>query len=483
MCLASNPPPGGQDGSAGRQTLLGGEIGFGGSFDSNPDGFSGPDFGKPPGRRATLLTPPPETTSPAFGELDIAPRPSARIKPPAPDVSTPRIVELDIAPGGPPPTVPAFAPPGAFDAAPAPRLPKPALARHSILTRPVQGADLSGPLSLRMAQRAPAPPPAPAAPPVLPRPAARPTVAATKLDPPPRIPADPSPRPDQVKTALAFDPALSELLLTGGAASPVEEFKNVSRALSGLLPGTPSFERAQQRLTDLEKGFSEAERQDVLTFLLDRASSEVGDLADPFDGRATGDLRPPSFRSDFVENNPLGLPVKSVGDTIAGLKALAGRHPVNPFSGRILSPGEALDSQVQTLTGAATGLAGNAIGRMKRAFEARLKSLETRNQSATKLRSEKLDRATIDLLDSRIEPGKPRSLVRDAVTELLDGAVDTTRDPRKSVRNYEKPGDIFEAKVDFYAAIHNAKGQLKKVTPFQDGKGEFIDLPDGTRMQ
>ena len=136
MCLASTPPAGGS------KTILGSESAIGSGFDSaadgfsgrnaNDQGFSGPDLSTSQHhRRGTLLTPSPSPTPPDFGELDTTPGPFAQksLSNAALGGSGPRELDITPAPGVLSSAVPAFAPPYTLDAAPAPKLPKPALAR------------------------------------------------------------------------------------------------------------------------------------------------------------------------------------------------------------------------------------------------------------------------------------------------------------------------------------------------------------------
>lgn len=404
MCLAADGGSGKPPGSTNRTTILGGGLGSGGEFSGSfGDSGGGRGFGPGPGvtppaaRSSTLLTPAP---SPGFDELDIGAGPLAGSKPEASGFPPPDFGELDI--GGPPSAVPAFAPPlDAVDFT-SPKLPKPKPISNSALPPSALGTDLSPPplgtlLDSKISPLIPS-----GLPSVASKPAVHPGPGLGKTGTPPphavapqgaparatgtfgrsEKPKAPAPgfsfpgeeaaatraavlrpavqggneglRPSRTEPVVS--PELDKLLLTGGASSPVGEFLNVTGSLSGLLPGTQSFERAQRRLAELEKGFSQAERKEVVEKLLDRASSRNGGLTDPFQGRSTGELRAPSFRSEFVENNLLGqLTLKPLGETVAGLKALAGQDPVNPFSGRILSPGEVQDSQVLALTSAATG--------------------------------------------------------------------------------------------------------------------------------
>lgn len=302
MCLAADGGSGRPPGSTNRTTILGGGLGSGdelsGNFGNSGGGRGfGPGFRPPAARSSTLLTPAP---SPGFDELDIGAGPTTGSKPDVPGFSPPDFGELDI--GGPPSTIPAFAPPLDATGFTSPKLPKPKPISNSVLPLSALGTDLSPPPlgtlpDSKISPRIPTGLPSVASKPAVrpgpglgqtgtpPTPTVAPQGAPTRgigafgRSEKPKAPApgfsfpgedaaaaraavlrpavqggNEGPRPS--RTAPVVSPELDKLLLTGDASSPVGEFLNVTGSLSGLLPGTQSFERAQRRLAELEKGLS-----------------------------------------------------------------------------------------------------------------------------------------------------------------------------------------------------------------------------------
>ncbi len=154
--------------------------------------------------------------------------------------------------------------------------------------------------------------------------------------------------------------------LSGVQKRRVADAKAEFDKLEGLRPGSPGFQRARERLSRLQQRLTKTERLELvrqviadipLRGLAGRGTDRL--LADGQLNRPTGELRRPSFRSEFVENTLLGqLTLKPLGDAIAGLRGMAGLDPVNPFSGRILSKKEVQETNVLTLVGAGTAGAG-----------------------------------------------------------------------------------------------------------------------------
>ena len=500
MCLASTPPAGG------RKTLLGSETSAVGGLDSAANSFGGPassdpDFGAPPRRRGTLLAPLP---APDFGELDIAPEPSAPRARATPGFGalTPR--ELDIAPvpGDLSSTVPAFAPPGAFDAVPATKLPKPASARGSILTSRARGADLSAPSSSVNTPHSPASSPTSDAAPVVPRPAARPAIAATKLDPPPHV-APPVSLPGEDATAGSV----------AGGASPIAPPSIETAEAEGLdlggfeetdalgAVGTPS---GLNRFLDFTKDFddtdlaitSEIVGLDPERTALLRDILRAADIADEDDvsdiETAAANLRvridalPDTGRNDRARFEQfLDGAVRA-----SGIPGAVRRGSGTMADGILKSVGNGVFDILRedplkvaaTVTGA--GL-GTRIGRAALAplIRERTMSPQALAASAARVRaglSGKQFSNTRRVLN-KIDAGNSNSQVRNAVLHLLNGAT-PSKGRRQPLPNFDKTGGVKEMRADFEALIRNAGGEPGKREPLRKAIGEWIDLPDRTRV-
>ena len=129
------------------------------------------------------------------------------------------------------------------------------------------------------------------------------------------------------------------------------------------------------------------------------------------------------------------------------------------------------------LTGAGVG---GRIGRAALAplIRDRTLSADLLSKGAAKVRAQlgKHVRASLD----RIDPGRVNSQVRDAVTHILDGAVESTKPG--SVPNFDKKGGLREMLADFEAAIRNAGGNPNNSKSLGSRFGKWNELPDGSKI-
>ena len=475
MCLASTPPVGGP------KTLLGSETSAVSGFDSAADGFDGRDFdtsgiGAPPRRRGTLLSPLP---APDFGELDIAPARSAPKGRATPGfgVSTSRELDIAPAPGGLTSTVRAFAPPGAFDAVPATKLPKTASARGSILTSRARGADLAAPSSADITPLSPASSPKPIAPPLVPRPAARPAIAASKLDPPQSRPS--------IETAAADDLDLGDFEESdalGAVGTPsrlirfldfTKDFDDTDLAITSEIVGLDPERTALLR--DILRAADVADEDDVRD--IETAASNL---------RTRIDALPDTGRNDRARFEQfLDGAVRA-----SGIPGAVRRGSGTMADGILKSEGEGLLDilredplkTVATLTGAGLGA---RIGRTALAPLIRERTLSPQALAASAARVRaglggKQFRDTRRVLN-KIDAGNAESQIRNAVVHVLDGATPSKR-RRQPLPNFDKTGGLKEMKADFEALIRNAGGEPGKREKLPKGIGERVDLSDGTRV-
>ena len=127
------------------------------------------------------------------------------------------------------------------------------------------------------------------------------------------------------------------------------EVNKVTKLLEALEAGPMSTARqsvGRSTLDDIKEGFA-ALSDGGRRFLFRKLISKDTPSQNTDTGRQRGgSLRNVPESRKFVEDNLIGRPVKDVGDSIAAIRSLFGGHPINPFSGRLLTPREVLDVQI-----------------------------------------------------------------------------------------------------------------------------------------
>ncbi|MCH8215008.1 MAG: hypothetical protein IIC54_13175 [Proteobacteria bacterium] len=236
--------------------------------------------------------------------------------------------------------------------------------------------------------------------------------------------------------------------LSGVQKRRIADAKAEFDKLAGLQPGSSELKRAKEQLSRLQQRLTKTERLELVRQVIaeiplrglgGRGTDRL--LADGQPNRPTGELRRPSFRSEFVENTLLGqLTLKPLGDAIAGLRGMAGLDPVNPFSGRILSKKEVQETNFLTLVGAGTAGAGR-LARLARNIPA--------PRSLGNVKARKWYIQQLDAIPDALDGSRPLDVQAKLAHRLRNEARDTGRKAMKDQKKAktQRPNRTFEEMI------------------------------------